>query len=216
MIQYGLISKVDASVIEKTLDLIMMKEFIGEEINTCQIGVFDGETDRGIYSYVTSKQYGTFCAKSDNMSMQSHNYKCNHTSIDNQKDKPILKPFPECTLIIGNSNEVYNQLEDGTQHFIFIDGCHAFPMVISDFFCYESKVKVGGYLAFHDTGFHIAPYKDYQRMGDEKDLDFYICVRKALGRIGLLDGGIKRWKKVFDEQDLNDTAGGICCFKKLF
>lgn len=199
MIQYGLISKVDADTIEKTLELII-KEFSNDEfICTTEVGIFDGNTSRGINQFIESKNKGNW-----------------HTAIDNNKDKEVSIPFIQCRFIIGNSNEVYNQLEDGTQHFIFIDGCHAFPMVVSDFFCYESKVKAYGYLAFHDTGFHIAPYKDYQRMGSEKDLDMYISVRKALGRIGLLDGEIIRWKKVFDEQDLNDTAGGICVFKKLF
>lgn len=198
MIQYGLISKVDSVTIEKTIDLIL-KEFPSDEfICTTEVGIFDGNTSRGIHEYIELKNRGNW-----------------HIAIDNNKDKQVTIPFLQCNFIIGNSNEVYNQISDNSQHFIFIDGCHAFPMVVSDFFCYESKVKEGGYLAFHDTGFHIAPYKDYQRMGDEKDLDMYISVRKALNRIGLLSGSFKGWQKVFDEQDIEDTAGGIIVFKKL-
>lgn len=200
MIQYGLISKVDSVTIEKTIDLIL-KEFPSDEfICTTEVGIFDGNTSRGIHEYIELKNRGNW-----------------HIAIDNNKDKQVTIPFLQCNFIIGNSNEVYNQISDNSQHFIFIDGCHAFPMVVSDFFCYESKVKEGGYLAFHDTGFHISSYKDYQRMGDEKDLDMYISVRKALGKIPLLPSLDCRngWKLIFDEQDVNDEAGGICVFKKL-
>jgi len=196
MIQYGLISKVDADCIEKTLDLIL-SEFKGIEINTCQIGVFDGQTDRGIHEYVLDKGRSN-----------------NHTAIDNEKDKPILLPFSTCNLIIGNSNEVYNQIEDNSQHLIFVDGGHAFPTVVADFFCYESKVKRGGYFAFHDSGSHIKANKDYQRMGSELDPDMYISVRKALTKIGVLNDELYGWRLIFDEADPSDEAGGIVVLKK--
>lgn len=197
MIRYGLISNVDAQTIEKTL-YIIMNEFKDEFINTLEIGVYDGVTSRGINEYI--KQQGR------------NNY---HTCIDNHKDKEVLIPFHDCQFIVGNSNEVYNQIADNSQHFIFIDGNHSFPMVVSDFFCFESKVKYGGYIAFHDSGYHIHDFKDYQRMGDERDKDMYISVRKALHRIGLLDNQLMRWRKIFDEQDIDNPAGGIIVFRKI-
>lgn len=159
---------------------------------------------------------------------------CYH-AIDNEKDKPILKPFEGCNMIIGNSNEVYNRLEDDSQHLIFVDGCHCFAHVISDFFCYAPKVKVGGYMGWHDTGKHIKSFKDFQH-GDKNNPDAYISVRKALSAIGLFeyeeDGTvqwvgydewgenenrrIKNWDLVFDEADETNEAGGICVFKKLY
>lgn len=212
MPKYGLISKVDASVIEKTLDFIISK-FPEEDIYTTCVGIFDGDTDRGIHEYLLQK--GVF------------NY---HTAIDNEKDKPVLNPHQDCKLIIGNSNEVYNQLDDESQHFIFIDGNHSLPSVIADFFCYASKVKIGGFLLFHDTGRHIKPMKDYQRMGSLEDPDMYISVRRALARIGLFEDagydlfpsgevsdrylGGHGFRLIFDEADQNDEAGGVCVFMK--
>lgn len=202
-IKYGLISKVDANVIEKTLDLIMDGMDMRDSVYTTQVGVFDGETDRGIRRYIRRTGIGHY-----------------HTAIDNEKDKPIIKPFPECNLIIGNSNEVYNQLEDNSQHLVLIDGNHSFPYVVSDFYCYKEKVIKGGYLCFHDAAPH-AQGKDWQRMGDENDPDMSISVIKALYAVGLMweknyHSRNKGWEFVFHEWDENDRCGGMIVFKKLY
>lgn len=226
-IQYGLISKVDAAVLEKTVDLIC-KEFNSDRnIKVTEIGIFGGQTARGINEYIQSKDWAV------NGIVSKH--RCNYIAIDNQKDKTVLPPFEGCNLIIGNSNEVYNQIEDNSQHLCFIDGCHCFAHVISDFFCYAPKVKIGGYLAFHDTGKHIKPFKDFQH-GDKNNPDSYISARKALGAIGLLEDEdlgfikyvgydewgendrvrIKNWELIFDEAYSSDLAGGVTVFKKLY
>lgn len=227
MIQYGLISQTDARTIEKTLDLVCSDFPNDKFIYTTEIGIFDGQTSRGINEYVNNK------------------HKVNiHTAIDNNKDKPVLKPFYDCMLIIGNSTEVYSQLPDRSQHFIFVDGNHSFAAVIADFFCYAPKVKVGGYLAFHDTGKHISQFKDYQGVGSKDNPDSYISVRKALTTIGILGYSTfvkdvkekvglsdiqiseylnrnkyyasRQWWLFFDEADETNEAGGVTVFKRLF
>jgi len=207
--KYGLISETDGKVIEKTIDLIC-KEWDDEIINICEIGLYNCETSIGIMNYYW--QHHITDIKS-----------INYTGIDNNKDKWIIAP-DWMNFISGNSNEVYNQLGDNSQHLIFIDGCHNFPSVIQDFFCYAPKVKVGGYLAFHDTGKHIKPFKDYQGVGSKEDSDMYISVRKALETIGLLweegrnlfiDRYAEEWELIFDEADKKDEAGGVCVFKKI-
>lgn len=218
-IKYGLISKVDADCLEKTIDLIVAEQskqsLVSPFIVTTEIGVFDGQTSRGLNEYIRSK--GKIHV---------------HYAIDSEKDKPILKPFEDCELIIGNSNEVYNQIRDESQDLIFIDGCHCFAHVVSDFFCYAPKIKRGGYIAFHDTGRHINPFKDFQH-GDEKNPDAYISVRKALDAIGMFkDAGYDiinnnegtflsprylgghGFRMVFDEADESDEAGGLTVFRK--
>lgn len=194
MIKYGLISHCDAAVIEKTISLApnCSDKFCAEPICITEIGLYNCETSIGIYEYVKSK-----------------NWKIKYTGIDNQKDKEIVAP-DWMNLIIGNSNEVYNQLEDESQHMIFFDGDHSLIGVISDFFAYEDKIKVGGYAIFHDTGEHIKPFKDFQH-GDENNPDAYISVRKAIKKIGL-----RGWEPIFDEADIYNEAGGVMVFKKLF
>lgn len=222
MIQYGLVSNTDARTIEKTIDLIC-NEFKDEFIYVTEIGVYAGDTGFGITEYVASK-----------------NEKCILTGIENNKDGERIKTFYD-NLIVGNSNEVYYQIEDNSQHLIFVDGCHCFAHVISDFFCYSHKVKAGGYMVFHDTGNHIRPFKDFQH-GNKNNPDACISVRKALIEIGLMgfmkDFKVERlrfnegelmvgegytvvrgtypgWKLVFDKADENNEAGGVCVFKKI-
>lgn len=208
-IKYGLISSVDSRCLEKTIDLIC-NEFHDKFIHVTEIGLYNGKTTKGICDYIWSKDKGT-----------------HYIGVDNNKDGEVnLFPHLYQKQIIGNSNEVYNQIPDDSQHLCFIDSCHCFSCVISDFFCYIPKVKTGGYIAFHDTATHIEPFKDFQH-GDKDNPDAYISVRKALGTIGLFNvnyyghGMLEEWvgnfgvQLIFDEADENDPAGGVCVFRKL-
>jgi hypothetical protein len=206
---YGLISETDAMTLEKTIDLIC-DEFKNEFINVTEIGLYNCETAIGIWKYIGQKKV-------------RH---CKYIGIDNEKDNKI-EPPGFINLIIGNSNEVYNQLEDNSQHLVFVDGCHCFSHVVSDFFCYAPKVKVGGYMVFHDTGKHIKPFKDFQH-GDKNNPDAYISVRKALNETGLIIDIDNRhlkvlrkyqmlqWELIFDEADPFNEAGGVIVFKKMY
>lgn len=222
MIKYGLISETDGLTLQKVLDLILSENpescLTHENIMTStpicitEVGLFDCGTAGGIFSYLSTK-----CA-------------IRYTGIDNEVLKPIKAP-EYINYIKGNSSDVYNQIEDNSQHLIFIDGCHTFPAVIADFFCYAPKVKPGGYIAFHDSGRHINPLHGWQGVGDKNDPDFCLGgVRKALDTIGLfnrwggcsLSGemidhtGCRGFELIFDEADTNDEAGGITVFKRLY
>lgn len=242
-IKYGLISRTDANAIEKTIDLIC-EAFPNEVVNVTEIGLYSGQSSEAISKYISLVKHRVFF----------------YTGIDNGKDGEELKHFPDFNsrLILGNSNEVYNQIPDNSQHLIFVDSLHTFPGVVSDFFCYAPKVKPGGFITFHDCGKHIDPLSGWQGVGDKNDPDMCLGgVRKALQAIGLfgrksgfiidmeelrkieylvddiervfnqqgtLIAGAKRlednsfpgWDLVFDEADPNDTAGGICCFCRLY
>lgn len=196
MPKYGLISETDGRTIEKTIDLL--REGDNYDLNITEIGLFNCETSKGIYEYLTTgKKF----------------YNVNYTGIDNEKDKPIEAP-EWMRLIIGNSNEVYNQLEDNSQDLILVDGNHSFPYVISDYYCYRDKIKKGGFFCFHD----VAPQaqgRDWQRIGDEKDPDMSISVIKALNAIGIMEPA-SGWECIFINHDPNDKCGGIASFKKLY
>ena len=203
MPKYGLISETDANTIEKTIDLIC-NEFSEDYISITEIGLFNCETSAGIMEYLKQKKRGW-----------------NYTGIDNEKDKSIV-PLESMNFIKGSSNEVYQELEDNSQHMIFFDGCHCFTHVVSDFLNYCTKVKVGGYILFHDTGLQIEPFNGYQH-GDNDKCDSYVSVRRALYSVGLLgkhyiyhNSQQGKWQLVFDEADKTDEFGGICVFKKLF
>lgn len=198
MIKHGWMTAKDAETIAKTLDLVL-QQFPEGVINTTELGVREGKTSRGIHDYLTEKGRINF-----------------HTGIDNQHDIPVPVPFEGCNLIIGNSIEVYNQIADNSQHFLFIDACHSFPMTMADFLVYSGKVKPKGYVAFHDCGKQIKPFTDYQGMGRKEDPDMYIACRKAVQKLGLLDDAMHGWELVMDEYDKNFHTGGIVVVQKLF
>ncbi len=202
MIKYGLITETDARAIEKTLDLILQCQ---DTVAITEIGVYAGETGSGMCEYVKSKGGKVLI-----------------TGVDNQADGQEMR-FVYDRMIIGNSFEVYNRIQDESQDLIFFDGNHSFPIVVTDCFCYAPKVKKGGYIAFHDTGRHIRPFKDYQKIGSLDDRDMFISVRKALVAVGLFNIsnydltkiGIHGFRLVLDEYDTNNEAGGICVFQRL-
>lgn len=210
---WGLISSIDAGVLMKTIDLAVLSGV--SFINITEVGIYSGSTGNFLREYAKSKGLEV-CL----------------TGIDNNKDGEKLR-FEYDELIIGNSNEVYNQIPDESQHLIFIDALHTFPAVVADFFCYTPKVKKGGFLCFHDTGVHLDPLSGWQGVGDKNDPDFCLGgVRKALESIKMfttyyssnadltesrqwIGNGHLGWELIFDEADPNDTGGGICCFRRI-
>ena len=206
-IKYGLISQTDARTLEATIDLICDRQMV--QINITEIGLFNCGTAMGLVEYATSKGLVV-----------------KYTGIDNEKDKPVENIPQWMNFIKGNSNEVYNQIEDNSQHLIIVDGLHTFAGLVSYFFCYSPKVKVGGFIAFHDTGKHIDPLSGWQGVGFENDPDFCLGgVRKALESIGLIwkdgedffiDRYADEWELIFDQADPNDEAGGFTVFQKLY
>lgn len=200
--RYGIMPEKDYDTLDKTLQMVHTK-FHSGVINTCEIGVHKGNGSRGIHKFFTERNRINF-----------------HTAIDNQHDLPIGVPFEGCNLVIGNSIEVYNQVPDNSQHFLLIDGCHNYPMTMADFLVYSGKVKVGGYVAFHDTGEQIKPMTDYQGMGSKDDPDMYISCRKAVQKLGLLGNPIVYyglgWDLILDEYDPKFHTGGIIVVQKLF
>lgn len=196
MIQYGLISEWDASVLERTLDLIMT-EFKTDIIQITEVGIYGGATGNGIREYVNSK-----------------GRQCYMVGVDNNRDNEKLR-YSYDGLLVGDSFRVADQIRNRSQHLIIIDACHCLNCVIKDYNAYLHKVINGGHIAFHDAGKHIQEFKDYQH-GDTDNPDSYISVRKALTKIGLFDSNVGApFKGVFDEGDESNPAGGFAIFKKI-
>ena len=55
-------------------------------------------------------------------------------------------------LIRGRSQDVHDQVADGSVDFVFIDADHAYPAVRADIELYRPKLRPGGMLAGHDYG----------------------------------------------------------------
>ncbi len=196
MITRGLISELDAGIIEKALKKVLIS-FIGK-INTFEIGVNEGNTSRGICDF-----------------FDNHNREHWHLGVDNLQDGVTPPPDIFNCFLNGDSVQKAGELFDEFFHFGFIDANHSYHRVIADYVAYAPKIMVGGYLAFHDTSPIIKTFKDYQFEGMRDDPNMYISVRKALTDIGLLRGKFPNWEKVYDDYDENDEAGGVTVFKKV-
>lgn len=196
-LKFGWITGRDEQTLLKTLELVI-RDFPEGIINTFELGVRKGETSRAIHQFLTDKGRINF-----------------HSGIDNQRDVKDGTPFEGCRFIIGNSMDVFNNLQNDSQHFGFIDACHSYPMTMVDFLVYSDKIRVGGYLAMHDCGDHIKYYTDYQGHGSVGDADMYISCRKAIKKLGLLDNKFYGWELVFDEYDIKALTGGVAVFKRI-
>ena len=200
--QYGLISRVDSNAMEECFDNIAIS-FANEPIKYTEIGLYNGRTASGVKEYFVSK-----------------NYPYEITGIDNCMLGEKLVFFPdEARLIDGSSIELYNRIEDNSQHFVLVDGNHSFPYVVADFFCYKDKIKKGGYICFHDAS-PQTQWKGWQHVGDKDDPDMTIAVMKALEKIGLVGENNNREWLGFDlvchVWDEDNEGCGVIIFQKKY
>lgn len=195
-LQFGLMTGSDEKTLIKTMELVN-EAFPEGIINTTEVGVRKGETSRAIHQFFTDKSRINF-----------------HAGIDNEHDVKDGSPFPECQFLVGNSMEIYNSIRNNSQHFIFLDGCHSYPMSLVDILVYSDKVAIGGFLAMHDTSPHIKPFTDYQNHGSKWDADFFISCRKACVKLGIYENKFPGFELVFDECDKNALTGGVTVIRR--
>lgn len=120
-LKFGWMTGSDGKTLVKTLELVN-KEFPEGVINTFEVGVRKGETSRAIHQFFVDNDRINF-----------------HSGIDNEHDVKDGSPFEACHFIVGNSMDVFNQLQNDSQHFGFIDACHSYPMTMVDFLVYSDK-----------------------------------------------------------------------------
>lgn len=196
-LQFGLMTGTDEKTLLKTMELVNV-EFPDGTINTFECGVRKGESSRAIHQFFTDRGRINF-----------------HTGIDNEHDVKDGSPFEGCNFIVGNSIEVYNNLPNQSQHFGFIDSCHNYPMSLCDILVYSDKIKIGGFLAIHDTSPHIKLFQDFQGMGSTWDADMFISCRKACVKLGIYENKFPGFWLVFDESDPKGLTGGVTVIKKV-
>lgn len=196
-LQFGLMTGTDEKALTDTMEFVL-RDFPEGLINTFEIGVRRGETSRAIHQFFTERGRVNF-----------------HTGVDNNRDVPDGSPFPECHFVVGNSMEVYNNISNRSQHFGFIDACHNYPMTLVDTLLYSEKIRVGGFLALHDTSPHIKPFQDFQGMGSTWDADMFISCRKAAVKLGIYENKFPDFELVFDVADEKAMTGGVTVIKRI-
>jgi len=185
---YGILTNVDVNQIEHSLELLK-QNFGGQKVNLLEIGLHKGRTTQRI------------CQKLKEIGITNYSY----WAVD---PNPLCNPS-FCNIIIGNSEEVFDEIPN--LHWVFIDGCHCINHVMLDFLNYGYKVVKDGLLLFHDSGPH-SQGNHYQKHGP-RNPDFHIATLRAFKKLDIFNR--KDWNHVSTKYDEdNKEWGGVSIFQK--
>lgn len=131
-------TKVDAEIIESVLAEAAKNQ---DSLKVLEVGTFFGETSREIKRWCDERGkklefWGIDAGWHPNFNQQ-------------EPIKPPL-PFDGANMVYGDSAEVFHLIPFGLD-VALIDGCHCVNHAILDTIHYGLRVKVGGFLMFHDT-----------------------------------------------------------------
>lgn len=186
---YGVLTDTDVKQIEYSLDIVS-QSFKDYHVNLLEIGILRGHTSRGVRSYLQK------------IGMTNYSY----WAMDVQN---VKKPFEECNLVIGKSEESYMLVPDDL-HWVFIDGCHCVNHVMLDFLNYGYKIVKGGIIAFHDTS-PSAQGNHFQKHGPRIP-DFHIATHMAFDKLKIFERS--DWQLVSNKYDEAREWGGVAVFQK--
>lgn len=186
--RFGLLWEQDALALESTLHALSSEV---KRIKFLEIGIYQGMTAKGIKHWC-----------------DNHNIELEWWGIDSGRDIDPVIPFQGATVKKGKSEQIYPEIPNDFDA-ILIDGCHCRNHIILDTYNYSPKVKVGGFLLFHDTS-PSAQGNDFQGDGVNSP-EFYISTLAALTMIGWPHWG---WT-IFDEKwDKTIPFGGMRSYRK--
>lgn len=188
---YGTMTNIDVNQIKLSLKYLKTT-FKDNHINLLEIGLDKGKTTKSIYNELSE------------LGIRNYTY----WGIDNNPKTKL--PFKDFKMIIGKSEDVFNQLPK--LHWVLIDGCHCSNHVMLDFLNYGYKVVKNGFLLFHDTSFFSQGHH-YQKHGP-KELDFYIATERAFKKLDIFNR--VDWEHIGSDYDKKNIEwGGISIFKKI-
>lgn len=134
--KYGAILQEDVEVLESCLTIVAAAcKAQGRFARICEIGMHDGNTARGIENFFKALGLSMTYWGIDPL-----------TAAVNQRPRYIPANGLE---VIGDSAEVFNQIPDGLD-LVWVDGCHCRNHVVLDTINFESKVRPGGFICYHD------------------------------------------------------------------
>lgn len=139
--KYGAILAEDVEVLEACIsvvaplyDLRAVDVSEPRTVRVLEIGMHDGGTAKGIEAFLADR-----------------GWKLAYVGIDPDTGHTRPRYVPAGGReIIGDSAEVFH-LVDGEFDLVWVDGCHCVNHVILDTVHYSPRVKVGGFMLFHDV-----------------------------------------------------------------
>lgn len=184
---FGALTVEDGEALKTTL----LSASTRKHLKFLEIGMHSGATARGIKAF-----------------LEANGCSLEYWSIDPGYLCEINPPFPGANTIKGLSDEVYETIPEDFD-IIFIDGCHCRNHVILDTYNYHTKVKVGGFLMFHDCS-PSAQGKDPQYHGPRTPA-FCIDVLRGLDEMGFPWPG---WTLFVEKFNVSLPFGGIRSYLK--
>lgn len=130
-----------------------------------------------------------------------------HPEFNYLNQPPI--PFIEANMVYGDSAEVFRRIPYELD-VALIDGCHCVNHVILDTIHYGDRIKVGGFMMFHDTAWHVQ-----QTMRDPHGPDIPEFYNSVLRAHTLMRFPFKNWELFAEGFDKDAKWGGITCYQKI-
>jgi len=186
---YGAIVMEDVAVLEACLEKLCSP---GAVVRVCEIGAHDGGTALGIKRYV-----------------DSHGATLEYWGIEPDKERIQFWWSPGCTVINGDSIEVFNQVPEDLD-LVWVDGCHCFNHVVLETLHYAHKVRNFGFLCYHDTNPQTQGL-DKQHYHGPNLPEFNVCVNRALESIHWPWGP---WELFRDSYPLDQPGCGTRAYRK--
>lgn len=184
---FGAITSEDAQLLES----IILESSSKGSLKFLEIGVHEGNTARGVMELCREK-----------------GIELTYWGVDACYETP---PFPGASHVFGKSEEVFEQVPDKFD-VVFVDGCHCLNHVLLDAIHYFPKVRIGGFILFHDTSPQVqGVQKNHWVHGREDCLIYRTAVVAALFK---LDWSDDRWQLKGVSCDPNSDIGGIMAFRK--
>jgi len=196
MKRYGFMRDVEEDLIDRIIDRIQVEFGV---ISFLEIGVFGGETVRGIVKRCRSIDCPVMAA-----------------GVDFEQYRPNPTPVCPYNFHAGDSMDAWRKITS-TFNFLFVDGCHCVNHTMCDFLNYSNLVVPKGYCLFHDTALPIGG--KYQEEFPQNHFyagqpDSILGVRDALRKLGLEQGYRTDWKLI-EEIPSDDGLMGMILFQKI-
>jgi hypothetical protein len=181
------------------LRMILEETGIDNDLHILEVGTAHGHFLRSFYEFLEKeKNWQTYAVGVDS---KLHGY-CPCMFVENMK------------FVDGSSTDTntINQFEDNKFDFVFIDGCHCSKHAELDAKNYASKVKVGGYLGFHDSSPTFQGGSEQPRAPDCAE-DTHIGVVKGIESSQIKENGFEFFLEEYHTDD--KYYGGVTVFKRV-
>lgn len=124
--------------------------------------------------------------------------------------KFLVENYPNnIALLKSTFDDAVDTVKDGSIDILHIDGCHTYEETRHNFDTWKSKVKIGGFILFHDTMIFrddFGVYKLWQEFEKDAPKDTFNFIHSC--GLGVLKHGGGEWQ-------FNDTERALKCFEDL-